>query len=190
MNAFSQVLISGHEIPRDLRPTLVKSYRELSIELKAVLSSEAGIIKAVGISILLTVEGDVEAMAFATEDNKIVVFFPRPSEDNIWKRAKADCSVLAALLKGQSRGPTLFAFGMTRIALHLRRKLDIGNIKGVELLPYGEWDASPGKLIKEHVDMNAVVFAMNSVWDPTTEDTLHDPIRLQSLCLRAWLSVV
>lgn len=187
--AFPQVLLPGYRQTRGLKSTFARTANELTLELKAMVSSNSKVVKVVGISILLTVDGQLEAVALAAQD-KIVVFYPRNVKES--KHSIEGCSAFTSLLTDHDHGSWLVSFGMTRVAFHIRGNLKV-HVRGVEIADaflLEDRTLSPGAIIKDHIDPCADSFMVNRVWDPVTEETKDDPERLQNLCLRAWLAAL
>ena len=89
-------------------------------------------------------------------------------------------------------GPYLVAFGMARVAMHIRANLGV-HVRGVNLadaMAFKNSALSRGTIVKEILDPCADTSSVNSVWEPVTEETKEDPIRLRNLYLRAWLSAM
>lgn len=182
MPTLSQRLLRSQGVPRSLEWNIYKSEHELA----ASLDRELRRVPALGLAILVSTEGVLEALALATP-RRVFVFYPRGDAVKRSSREMAErvgTDAFAALLGGQKR--PVVGFGMARMAMHVRNGVS-AHVRGVDLSCMSS-RSSPGEFVKSLLDQNSDTFAVDTLWDAVPPELYNDPRRLENLCLRAWIS--
>lgn len=184
MPTLSQKLLKTQGVARPLEWNIYKTEHELAASLDRELRRAPA--PALGLAILLSKEGVLEALALATP-KRVFVLYPR---GNSVKRSSKEMServttdAFASFLFGQKR--PVVGFGMARMAMHVRQGVS-AHVRAVDLSNMSS-KSSPGEFVKSLLDHTADTFAVDTLWDAFPPELHNDPRRLEYLCLRAWLS--
>lgn len=184
MPTLSQRLLRSQGVPRSLEWNIYKSEHELAASLDRELRRVPA--PALGLAILVSTEGVLEALALATP-RRVFVFYPRGDAVKRSSREMAErvgTDAFAALLGGQKR--PVVGFGMARMAMHVRNGVS-AHVRGVDLSCMSS-KSSPGEFVKSLLDQSSDTFAVDTLWDAVPPELYNDPRRLENLCLRAWIS--
>ncbi|PSR72750.1 hypothetical protein PHLCEN_2v11445, partial [Hermanssonia centrifuga] len=172
-------ILSVRHGPRNL-PVYRYSSRDLSYAAKSIINSGYD---TLGLSIELSDEGQVKALAFATVEEVYHISFKNLTPGG--KRPGKDLSFFN-LLSGR-RG-LLAGFSMARIALHMHRELGY-HVSGIDLSTLFSKSTRcpwyPAKFLSMKVDPDVDSFRVNDLWCRNSEDELE---ALERMCLKAWIS--
>jgi hypothetical protein len=138
----------------------------------------------IGISILQNEDGGVDFFALSDGVSDVIAV---SVADSITSQD------VTYSMKNLFEKGSLVAFDMTRVAFHLRAKLEpLTHVRGVDLSRVASPDTitakAPSNLVSGKVHHLQDTFPVDSLWNTVCGSTASTASRFETMCLRAWLS--
>ena len=173
-------------------PVQCFSARELSGAISAIVFSRASVL---GLSIQLSKDGHVDAIALATEDEAFFMLLPtspigqpRTHASNSSEPRPLD---FFSHIFSQISTTTIVAFSMAKIALLIygshgwhTRGADLSTL----LISSRERAHTPYDVVSGTVDQRVKRSVIDQLWYPDADD--EDYERMRKTCMRAWISAL